>query len=648
MNSADFSDPTSTTQDRRFVIGTAGHVDHGKSTLVRALTDIDPDRLAEEQAREMTIDLGFAWFTLPSGREVSVIDVPGHERFVRNMLAGVGGVDVAMLVIAADDGPMPQTREHLAILDLLGVSHGVVALSRTDLVDEEWLELVSEEIRELLGTTSLAAAPVVPVSAITGEGIDELATALDLQLDHANPRDANGRPRLPVDRSFKVSGFGTVVTGTLIDGEIRLGQELMLYPAGHGVRVRGLQEHQTKVESASAGSRVAINLGGVDVDQVQRGDVLALAGSLTPSLRLDCRMRLLPDAPAELEQNDEVIVFTGSLETPARVTLLDTDAVAPGQEALAQLRLAAPVVALRGDRMILRRPSPATTIGGGMIIDPAPERHKRFQEDVIHHLEVLAEGTPEDLVRQALGDEVLDAGSLAKRANVPDVLSLLPTMVEQGDVVALGHPEGRAIDLRSSVVRAATFDRIATKLEALLWEHHEALPLSPGIRRDDVRASLGVTAQRAFDALMREFESRGIVRSDGAVVTAPGFEVRLSDSQRATADRFLNLAREAPFAPPSPDDAGLERDLVGALAARGEVERVSAQIVYPSDVFATIRDRVREKLDQDGEITLAEYRDMFDTSRKYAQPTLEHLDELRVTRRKGDVRVKFVGPGAGS
>ncbi len=639
---------TPITPDRRYVIGTAGHVDHGKSTLVRALTGIDPDRLAEEQRREMTIDLGFAWFTLPGGREVSVIDVPGHERFVSNMLAGIGGIDVALLVIAADDGPMPQTREHLAILDLLGIDRGVVALSRIDLVDDDWRDLVTEEVRELLTTTSFKGAPIVPVSATTGAGLDDLTAELDRVLDATTARDANGRPRLPVDRSFAVRGFGTVVTGTLLDGEIRTGQELTVYPAGHTVRVRGLQEHQEQVDWVTAGSRVAVNVSGIDADQVRRGDLIAPSGALTPSLRLDCRITLLPDAPAALEQNDEVILFAGAAEIHGRVTLLEQETLAPGAETWVQLRLAAPAVALRGDRVILRRPSPAATIGGGIVVDPSPPRHKRFQPGVIRNLEMLAEGTPADLLLQVLGDDILEAGALARTSGVPDALSLLPDLVSGGDVVIAAEIGAATISDRTMVLRHARFERLASTVETALAEHHRAYPLSPGIRRDDVRSLLDIRSQRPFDALMRAMQAKGLARSDGAVVAAPEFLVRLDATLRQVADAFLTSARANPFAPPSPDEHGVSPDLVNALVTLREVERISGQIVYPMNIFETIRQRVLDKLGEDGQITLAEYRDMFGTSRKFAQPTLEYLDELRVTRRKGDVRVKFVGPGAAS
>ena len=632
-------------QDTPFVIGTAGHVDHGKSTLVRALTGMEPDRLAEEQQRKLTIDLGFAWLTLPGGRSVSIIDVPGHERFVRNMLAGVGGIDLAMLVIAADDGPMPQTREHLAILDLLGISHGVIVVSRSDLVDDEWRELVIEEIRELVATTTLADAPIVAVSAVTGDGLDDLTSVLEQQLERTERRDSSGRPRMPIDRAFQVSGFGTVVTGTLDGGEIHTGQELMVYPDQLPVRVRGIQAHQQQVDSVSAGSRVALNLSGIDHDDVQRGDILAPPGTLTPSMRLDARIKVLHDAPVILEQNDEVIAFTGSAEIPARITLLDRERIGPGEEGWVQLRLAHPVAVLREDRLILRRPSPAVTIGGGMIVDPEPARHKRFQDAVIESLSVLAEGTPEDLVEQELGERPMEIGDLARATGIDGIQDVVASMIDRGDVTALSDV---SLSSRTVVLRTTALERLVATASSFLERYHAENPLSAGVRRDEFREFVGKHASRLFDEVVRELERRDVLRSEGAVVAAPRFRITLTDAQRHAADAFIETAQAARFSPPSPQSMGMTDDLLAALEATGELVQVADQIAYPADVFAEIRSRVIEKLERDTTITLAEYRDIFDTSRKYAQPTLEYLDEQRITRRKGDVRVRYRGPGAGS
>jgi selenocysteine-specific elongation factor len=625
--------------DLPFVIGTAGHIDHGKSTLVKALTGVDPDRLAEEREREMTIDLGFAALTLPDGRVVSIVDVPGHERFVRNMLAGAGSIDLAMLVVAADDGPMPQTREHLAILDLLGVDRGVVVVTRSDLVDVEWRDLVIEEARELIDGTSLAAAPIVAVSAVTGEGLDALRATLTTELDRATARDAAGAARLPIDRAFHVAGFGTVVTGTLIGGEVRVGDELMLFPERRPVRVRGVQAHGQQVDSVRAGSRAALNIGGIDRAGVRRGQVLATPGSLAPSMRLDAHVRLLAAAPVGLEQNDELIVFIGADEAPAHLTLLDRERIEPGEEGWVQLRLAHPVAALRGDRLILRRPSPAVTVGGGMVVDPVPPRHRRMRPEVIGRLEVLEQGTPEVVIARALGDAVRDVASLAKESGVPDAERAVAAMVERGDVIALG-PGAR------SVVAAPAFARLREQATAFLADYHVAHPLQPGARREELGATLGIRVQRSLDDLVHALAARGDLRIEGAVLALTDFAIELGAEDRGRADAFLAAARAEPFAPPPPTAFGIDDRLLEALAVLGEVVRVADQIAYPADTFAAIREGVLAGLDADGSITLAGYRDRFGTSRKYAQPTLEYLDEQRVTRRKGDIRVRYRGPGA--
>ena len=372
-----------------FVIGTAGHVDHGKSTLVYALTGIDPDRLAEEKARQMTIDLGFAWLRLPGlPDEVGVVDVPGHRDFIENMLAGVGGIDLALFVVAADEGVMPQTREHLAILDLLQIQGGVTALTKVDLVDDpEWLELVTLELTEAFEGTVLAHAPIIPVSAHTGQGLDQLKATLADRLQLCQARPDQGRPRLPIDRVFSLSGFGTVVTGTLMGGQLRLGDEVEIQPSGLTSRIRGLQTHKTRLNLAQPGSRVAVNLGGVDRGQVKRGDVVARPGVVRPTLLLDVVYRHLAAADAPLKHQAEVKLFVGSAETLARTRILRAQQINPGEEGWLQLALSQPIAAMRGDRFILRRPSPGATLGGGRVLDPHPgRRHRRFRRELPQHL----------------------------------------------------------------------------------------------------------------------------------------------------------------------------------------------------------------------------------------------------------------------
>jgi selenocysteine-specific elongation factor len=375
--------------------------------------------------------------------------------------------------------------------------------------------------------------------------------------------------------------------------------------------------------------------------------VLAAPGALKPAMRLDCHVEILDDAPVLVEQNHEVIVFIGTDEVPAQVTLLDRERIGPGEEGWVQLRLARPVAALRGDRLILRRPSPAITIGGGVVVDPSPPRHKQFQGEVIASLEVMEKGTPEDLVLQELGERGMEVSGIARATGVEGAVDIVRSMVEAGDLVWLGSADAGELSSRSVVMRAAVVDRLAVIASDTLERFHARRPLEGGMRRDEFRAALGGHDQRVFDELARELERRGVIRSEGAVVARPAFRIQLDASQRQAADAFLAAARANPYAPPAPEAFGLTDGLVLALEATGELVRVADQIAYPADVFDRIRDSVLSKLERDTTITLAEYRDLFGTSRKYAQPTLEYLDERRITRRKGDVRVRYRGAGAG-
>ena len=403
-----------------FVIGTAGHVDHGKSVLVKTLTGIDPDRLAEEKERGLTIDLGFAWLTLPSGREVSVVDVPGHERFVKNMLAGVGGIDLALLVIAADEGVMPQTKEHLAILNLLEVKSGILVITKKDLVDDEWLELVKSDVAEAVKNTTFAKAPMVAVSALKGDGLPELLVAIDKLLKSTAPKEDIGRPRLPIDRVFTMSGFGTVVTGTLIDGSLSVGQEVEVVPKGLKSRIRGLQTHKTKVESAGPGNRVAVNLVGLSTSDLSRGDVLTLQGWLRPTSRCDVKLRTVVDLPRPVRHNAKVTFHTASSETPAKVRFLDHDDAGADEEVWAQIGLENPVALVKGDLFIIR--ASWGTLGGGRIVDTYVRRHRRFHKPVIDGLAALDKGGVHEALLKLLdrGDAWEMDRLLARSSVVPE------------------------------------------------------------------------------------------------------------------------------------------------------------------------------------------------------------------------------------
>ncbi|MGN6563773.1 MAG: selenocysteine-specific translation elongation factor [Thermomicrobiales bacterium] len=633
-----------------YVVGTAGHVDHGKSTLVKALTGIDPDRLREERERAMTIDLGFAWLTLPSGREVSIVDVPGHERFIKNMLAGVGGIDAALLIVAADEGPMPQTAEHLAILDLLGVARGLVVLTKRVLVDDDWLALVREETRERLAGTTLAEAPLVAVSATTGAGLDELRAALDRLLDETPERGVTGAPRLPIDRVFTISGFGTVVTGTLSDGVLAVGQEVAILPADKRGRIRGLQSHRAKVSEAQPGSRVAVNLSGLAVDELRRGDLLTLPGALPVTDRLDVRLTLTADAPVELEQNDEVDFFLGADELPARLTLLDQTKLRPGASAWAQARLARPIPALKGDRFIIRRPSPSITIGGGTIVDPTPRRHKRFHAPTLAVLETLATGTPEEVLLAALAAGPLDRKTLSERVALPPeaFLAALANLLADGRAIALtnllppalGGEGGRAAPRPADVIASApVWDSLLAQLRDLLAAYHHSFPLRGGMSKEEVKSRLGLPPRLA-DAVTGAALRVGAIAEDGPVFRLPDHRIAFTPAQQAVVDRYLAALAAQPYAPPAPAELGVPPDLLAALVETGQVRRLDDTVVFSPAAYDEIVAETLRLLDTDGTITVARFRDRFGSSRKYALAVLEHFDRLHLTRRVGDERVR--------
>lgn len=629
-----------------YVIGTAGHVDHGKSTLVKALTGIDPDRLQEEKAREMTIDLGFAWLSLPSGRSVSVVDVPGHERFIKNMLAGVGGLDAALLIIAADEGTMPQTEEHLDILHLLGVDRGIIVLTKRDVVEDEWLALMEEEVKDRLRGTTLQSAPIVPVSARTGEGLDTLKAEIDRLLQDTPARLDKGRPRLPIDRVFTMSGFGTVVTGTLTDGSLQVGQEVVVVPGGLKSRVRGLQSHKHKVERVAPGNRVAVNLVGVELEQLARGMVVTTPGWLEPTRRVDIYLDLLPDAPAALEQNDLLDFFTGSSETPAYITLLDADRLEPGNSGWTQLRLRDEVAVARGDRYILRRPSPSVTIGGGVVIDPHPTRHKRFHEQTLQSLQTLQRGTPEELALEALGSSVVELRSVLEKSGLDQAQAVdaLSKLMASGQVLQLSGSEGAALGSQptSLLMSSSAWEELMRRVETLLGHYHRQQPLRRGMSKEELKSRLAqAIPSRAFPYVMSLGVSRGIIAEDATTYRLPGHEPTYSPAQQAQVESLRRAYASSPYSPPSPAELGIGAEVVAALVDGGELVKIDEGLFYTREAYDQMRAKIVETLDGQGEINVATLRDLFGTTRKYAIPFLEHLDEQRVTRRVGDVRVRW-------
>ena len=642
-------------------IGTAGHVDHGKSTLVKALTGIDPDRLAEEKERGMTIDLGFAWLRLPDGREVSIVDVPGHESFIKNMLAGVGGIDAALLVIAADEGVMPQTREHLAILDQLRVRRGIVVLTKADLVDEEWLELVREEVKEYLLPTTLANAPVMSVSAYTGQGMSELLEQLARMLDDEQERQNIARPRLPIDRVFTMTGFGTVVTGTLLDGTLKVGQEVEILPQGLRSRIRSLQTHRNTVNVAQPGSRVAINLTNIARFDLERGNVVALPGQLRTTMLLDAYVKLLTDTERPLAHNTQVDFYHGSQEVPARVRLLDVEELQPGKSAWVQLRLSRPAVVARRDRFILRIPSPSTTIGGGEILDVGPRYHRRFQAAVIDHLATLERGLPDEILLAALDRrprKAMAAQSMIARGQGTNRLVQGLIGYELNDIVKQSNlsedvtrstletllSERRVRQVGPFWFAEAVWEALVQETTGLVQEYHRQYPLRSGLSKEEWRMRLKLSSRMAADVFAAlQAEGKLAEATMGGFVRLPGFTPHFTTQQQQQIAVLLRKFRENPYSGPgrAETEAIVGAEVLAALIEQAQLVKLGDGVLFLKETYDEAVAALIAYLREHDKMTAAEARDILGTTRKYILPLLEHMDTVKITRRIGDERVLF-------
>jgi selenocysteine-specific elongation factor len=632
--------PASAPGTRLAVVGTAGHIDHGKTALVRRLTGVDTDRLPEEKKRGISIDLGFAPLVTPAGVRVGIVDVPGHERFVKNMLAGVGGIDAVLLVIAADEGVMPQTREHFAIVRLLGVPRGVVVLTKSDLAEPDWIELVRRDVATLLEGSPLAGAPVVPFSAVTGDGQAEVLAALDAQLADAAARGADEPARLPVDRVFTVEGFGTVVTGTLWRGRVRTGDSLELLPAGESVRVRRVQVHGATVDEAHAGQRTALALHGVARDRIARGAWLVTPGTLAPSSTLDVRLELLPDVARALKTNARVRFHLGASEILGRIVLLEGRTLEPGHDALAQLRLDTPAVAARGDRFVVRSYSPARTIGGGSVIEPVGSRRRRRGAG-LETLAVHESGSLEARLLQRLESEPrpVATAALAKAVSEPDATAAaaLERLAAAGEVAAL--VPGRWLSARRwEDARAA----IARDVRAYADRYPARFGVMKGELKNGLKAALdGALFDAAFDALLGEnaIEVRAErVRPGGAPWEPPAEAVATLARVEAEIEASGLLV---------PENAAWQGKLGGQAAEvvslgyfLGRLVRVSGELTYTSRQMAALRAQLDAHFAKKPALTIADFRDLTGASRKYAVPLLEYCDRSGWTVRVGDERKK--------
>lgn len=615
-----------------FILATAGHVDHGKSALTYALTGIDPDRLGAEKERGMTIDIGFAWMKLPSDSEVSIIDVPGHIHFIKNMLTGVGAVDLALLVIAADDGVMPQTKEHLAILNLLRVSRGIAIINKTDLVDAEWLELVRMDVSELLKNTTLAQAPIIEVSSKTGQGIPELISTIDSQLELTPRKKDTGYPRLPIDRIFSISGFGTVITGTLVDGAISVGQEMEILPPHLRVRVRGLQTHKQNVNTALPGYRVAVNLAGASVEEIQRGFILTTPGWLNPTQSVDVQLSVLSGLSSPIAHNASVTFYTGTCSVDAKLRLLDRQKLKPGDTGWVQLTLSAPIVVTKGDLFIIR--SPNETLGGGEIIDAHPARHKRFHQSTLEDLEIRMKGSVKDIISVLLKrKEPVQVNTLASGYGLllEEVQKALQSLISQKEVIAIGE---KGMDCL--LFSPQGWRRLKKQVVELVESYHSQYPLRLAIPKEELKNKLQLSSN-VFTCALQELISEGSLVEETLNIRLPGHQVRLSPEQKKVADSFLEHLTKTPFS--SLDKQAPEPELINFLVRQKETIKIGYDIYLALPVYEKMVSMIKDRIQSQSKITLGETRDLFQTSRKYAQALLEYLDEHQITRRIGDERV---------
>lgn len=629
---------------KHVIIGTAGHVDHGKTLLVKALTGIDTDRLVEEKKRGITIELGFAHLDFDDGTQAGIVDVPGHEKFIKNMLAGAGGIDLAMLVVAADEGFMPQTVEHLGILSLLGIQDGLVVITKCDMADPEWVEMVKEDVRTHVEGTFLEGKPVFTVSAYTGQGISELRQALKELVQKAAEKNMRTPFRLPIDRVFSVDGFGTVVTGTLIEGFVSNGDMAEILPGGVQARVRNLQVHDRDVETAYAGQRVAINLAGVKKADLGRGDVIARPGSVRTSLMLDARLQNLKNSQRTILSGSQVHLYHGSAVRLCKVVLLDRDVLQPGESCYAQLRLTEEIAAKRGDRFVIRFYSPLETIGGGVVLDDLPRRHKRGDQAVLEALAIRESGSGDDQLVQLVAEHGHSLPTLEKLA-APQNLD----REELGRSLEELTSAGKVLQpLPGRYLAASVFDAIWDSCRGLLEQYHRQNPLHAGMKVAELRQKLlKNTDQAVADAILAALAREGKIKAVADRYALADFAVHLTKRQSAIREKLLQTYRKAGLEVPGldeviasfpPAEQGDCRQVVESLVSGGGLVMLTPQLCLHSQVYAQVCDKTRDFMAEHQELTLAEFRDLLGTSRKYALAVLEYYDKNKILKKDGDVR----------
>ncbi len=630
---------------KQIVMGTAGHIDHGKTSLIKALTGTNTDRLKEEQQRGITIELGFAALELPSGQSLGIVDVPGHEKFVKNMVAGATGIDLVVMIIAADEGIMPQTREHLEICTLLGVEFGLVALTKIDMVDEEWLMLVQEEIEDFVRGTFLENAPIIPVSSVTEEGLPELVSSLDSICASIPTRSESGLFRLPIDRVFTMKGFGTVITGTLMSGTIAVGDPVVLYPTGTESKVRGLQVHNRSVASAAAGMRTAINFQGLEKAVVHRGDMVGAPNTLVPSHMADITLHYLESNTKALKNRSRVRFHSGTSEIMGIVVLLDCEQLMPGQRAFAQIRLDRQVTLVRDDRYVLRSYSPVRTIGGGRVINPIPAKHKPLRADVIDYLTSLEHENPEMVIQsliRANGRVGCNFRDLTISTNLTEkkLNQLLQSLASQRAIVQFDKE-------RHFFVHIEVFDQLQAEIEAHMENYHRQFPLKPGVQKEELKSKLPMHYDsKLFSSALQAMLKSGTIVQDEDIVHLADHTVSLGIDQQTLRDQILSLYEQDGLTPKYFKQvvAQLKTDpqqadqVMSLLVDEGLIIKVKEDLFYHRQHISRLQDMLVEHLSSHGEISTPQFKDMTGASRKYVIPLIEYFDRIKLTIRIGDIR----------
>ncbi|NVM25938.1 MAG: selenocysteine-specific translation elongation factor [Desulfobacterales bacterium] len=629
---------------KQIILGTAGHIDHGKTALIKALTGIDTDRLKEEKLRGITIELGFAHLKLPSGLTIGIVDVPGHERFVKNMVSGATGIDLVALIIAADEGVMPQTREHLEICSLLNIKHGLVILTKIDLVDKEWLGLVRDDVSSFLTGTFLQDAPMVEVSSETGEGIEELVVTLDELTKKVSERDPGNFFRLPIDRAFTMRGFGTVVTGTTVSGHIDVSSEVTIYPKGIRSKVRGIQVHHQSMPSVKAGVRTAINLQGLEKEAIVRGDVVAEKDSLKPTYLVDCVLEYLDGAPKKLQNRTKVKFHCGTSEIIATVILLDRDSLSPGDRCLAQFRLERPTVVLSKDRFVIRSYSPIRTIGGGYILNPLPSRKKRFSRNALEELTVLDKGSDQAIVEQHIKGSRLQ--SLSKTE-----LSFLTNLGKKdvGEITdrLLSNHVIFESDMENKIfIHAEFYNKAKEEIVAILGDYHRRFPLKKGLIKEELRSRMaGNIKEKLFNQLINDLIQETLIVRDQDTIRAKDHRIKLHKEQEELRSQIEQIYLKEGLEPPYFKDLGQNikegggMDLLEIMVKDGTLIKVKEDLFFHKKVIEELNRRLVDFIKERGEITTPELKKLTGVSRKYTIPLIEYFDKIQLTVRIGDKRI---------